>query len=469
MKRTLLLLFCGIILSVSAAAQTSVTVLEPHWSGAAKKTMIQQYTNDSLATICCYDGPDSLVFIYSSYNMQAKEAILRGYWVNDLVISDNIAYFCGKENTTQKGIIGYFDIHDVFFGSGQIYILSNLVVGRDENTVFELTRMTVFNPDNDNEHVACIGKCNHEENMCPCLIDFDADFSNPTYTGGFVNRTKEEFTDVKVVADGDGRDYLVTTGFDTENGRFINIRVYDPNDVFQPYGIQEMCHVYSMYLNDGRAWLDGGLLLRQLEKDNFVTVSYRDAVGYESLNTEYDEFPANLHLGFFKLSDIVNNSVYGLVRHYEIPLGNINAMNVNQVIYSSRKEKVVFLHTIRTLMRSTQSHFVEFDPNALTSTGTLQAYTDPGIRTEGLSLFNAETEYVLSGFIQSTPTTLKYEMETFNAIPRCVEKLDYIYAVQPEIASMNFPKSFDFVIKDKEPVLPEFTRIDLPLFIDCEQ
>ena len=399
--------------------------------------------------------------------MQAKEAILRGYWVNDLVISDNIAYFCGKENTTQKGIIGYFDINDVFFGSGQIHILSNLLAGDPVGTVMELTRMTVFYPNDENEHVACIGTCDLEETLYPCLIDFDADFSNPSYTGGCVYRTDEEFTDVKVVADGDGIDYLVTVGFDTINGRFINIRVYDPDDVFQPLGIQEMCHVYSVNVNDGRTWLDGGVLLRQLENDYFITVSYRLIKDEEPYGHKYP--PVSIHLGFFRLSDIVNNSVWALDRHYEISIGRMADLNMNQVIYSSRKEKVVFLNTVCDYYLNTNSFFVEFDPYALTSTGTLSAHTDPNVTREGLSLYNADAAYVLSGFLQNTPTTLKYEMETFNAVHQCVEKMDYIYNEQLEVGSINFKKVFKIKNEEKEPETPEFTIIDLPLFRDCEQ
>ena len=142
---------------------------------------------------------------------------------------------------------------------------------------------------------------------------------------------------------------------------------------------------------------------------------------------------------------------------------------MNQVIYSSRKEKVVFLHSISDLSFGTVSHFVEFDPNALTSSGTLSAYTDPDVTKEGLSLYNADAAYVLSGFLQNTPTTLKYEMETFNAVPQCVEQLEYTYKDKPEIASTNFKKEFNIKYEEKEPSTPEFTIIDLPLFIDCEQ
>ena len=79
--KKLISFICGLTLSLSAIAQTSVTVLEPHWSGAAKNTMIQEYTEDSLATISCYNSSDSTVFIYSDANLQAKEVIMKDHFV----------------------------------------------------------------------------------------------------------------------------------------------------------------------------------------------------------------------------------------------------------------------------------------------------------------------------------------------------------------------------------------------------
>lgn len=466
--KKLISFICGLTLSLSAIAQTSVTVLEPHWSGAAKNTMIQEYTEDSLATISCYNSSDSTVFIYSDANLQAKEVIMKGFRVNDLVISGKNAYFCGRARSGDA-IIGYFDVNNVFFGSGNIYILVGILAGSLNSIVKDLTRMTVFSPDDDNEHVACIGTCENLGNNRPCLIDLDADFSNLSYTGGEVDSRVEVFTDVKVVTSDEGKDYLVTAGFDTTNGRFINIRVYDPNNVFQTSGIQNTCHVYSIFTEDGRTWLNGGLLLRKLENDNFVTVSYRSATEGNNPLDAVGFFLPNIHLGFFTLSDIVNNSVWGLNRHYEIPLTSTVSGNINQVIYSGRKGKMVFLHTYCYEVKYPHSDFFELDPYALTPTGILTAYRDPDAKREGLSLYSAEARFVLSGFLNTTPTTLKFEAETFNAIPQCMEEIEYEYEQKPEIASINFDRKFTTVSKERHMGEYQPIRIELPLFKDCER
>ena len=427
-----------------------------------------EYTEDSLATLSCYDYSEGAVFVYSGPNFQAKEATLLGCQVNDLVISGKNAYFCGEKDGF--GIIGYFDINDVFFGTGNIKVIFGFLLGTYSSIVKELTRMTVFSPDNDNEHIACIGTCENFGYNRPCLIDFDADASSPSYVGGEVDTRVEVFTDVKVVTSDEGKDYLVTVGFDTTFGHFLNIRVYDPNNVFQPSGIQDICHVYSMSVDDARTWQNHGALLTQLETDTFATVSYRNALEREDHYYEALLTPTNIHIGVFKLSDIVNNSVWGLKKHYEIPLHRVLARNIEQVIYSSVNKRMVFLHTYLWLgERDFYNCFVELTPSALTNSGILQAYKDPGVLREGLSLYNAETGYVFSGFINSNPSTLKFEMETFNATPYCVESLEYEYEQQREIGSMNFERKFTVISKDRAPAHYEIKIIDLPLFKDCEK
>ena len=65
MKKTFLFL-CGLIMSLSAFAQTSVTVNEPHMTRDALKTIIKMRPNDFYATITCSNSETAVTFIHSS-------------------------------------------------------------------------------------------------------------------------------------------------------------------------------------------------------------------------------------------------------------------------------------------------------------------------------------------------------------------------------------------------------------------
>jgi hypothetical protein len=435
-------------------------------SKPAEKTIIREYRSEYPSTITCYDSKDSVTFVYSRSNMQATEITMKGYWVNDFLIYGDIVYFCGKTTKGSLGIIGFFNIQDVFINNGNITVLPHLYAGEDVYTVYELTRITAFPRANNTIHIACIGTCEIKNNY-PCLIDFDTDTNTPTYIGGYVEKREESFTDVRVVKNQYLEPYLVTAGFDTSYGRYINIRVYDPNDVFALSGIQDKCHIYCIDTASARPWRDDGVLLTDINNGNFLTVSYREAPEEQYRDSVAVKDNTNIHIGIFCLSDIINNSVYAMLDNHEIPIGLTAKREMDDMVYNNSSESVVFLHSYYTLTEKT-SDFCEFNPTWLGNSGTILAFHNNGIKQQGLSIYNNLNNYILSGFKISFPTELNYEMETFGTNPQCVGAKEYNYERVRKIDSMNPIKAFNSSGFIPEKIYPTLERIDFPIYIDCE-
>lgn len=270
-----------------------------------------------------------------------------------------------------------------------------------------------------------------------------------------------------------GDESLVTAGYDTEFGRFINIRVYNNNDFFSILGPQDWCHVFCMDTAYVRRWLDGGVLLADIGVNSFATVSYRDT--YLPIDDRNEDMPSmpltNIHLAFYNLASIASNDVYGMVRHYEIPLLNTRRREMNQFLYNSKTNSMSFLHTYSVLYPTsmTYSEYTDFKHTALSASGVIQAYTNNGVVQSGLSIYNNRNNYILSGYLYNTTTTLHYQMNTFNTPAQCAERLEYKYEQIERLSSRNFERPFDVVsgicITEKLSIYKE----KLPLFIECEQ
>lgn len=467
MKKTLMIL-CGLIMSLSAFAQTSVTVSGPHMTRDAQKTIIKERPNDYNATITCSNSKQTVTFIHSSYLMQATEVTLEDYNVNDMYVTHDSVYFCGVQLSTGWGMIGAFDIHDFFTNSGQAQIITNLSSGEEEFQVNELTRLDYHIDNFAYRHLFCIGTCG--EKNYSCLVDWLVDMN--VCSAGHVTKVSEVFTDVKIVRNRlSGTPYLATVGYDSENGQYLNVRVYEADNVFSPAGPQDWCHVYCFESGSTtRQWIDGGVLLARIDNDTFATVSYRKV----SLQSGRDDtiqlaYGSNIHLGFFDLNAIVANSVYGMVDSYEIPLGLTYGREMQQFVYSRNKKSMVFLHTYNhSVMTPFRNEYCEFFPALLPSVTTLQAYTHPGTRHYGLANYMLGNKYILSGHKISTPTTLMYQMNTYGTFSECAEPIDYTPEQGKEISSWIFERRFSHRVWKPEINAVEGGIEYLPLYIECE-
>ncbi|MBQ3945534.1 MAG: hypothetical protein II670_08010, partial [Alphaproteobacteria bacterium] len=457
-KKVLFFVF-EVLMFFCTVAQNSVTVRQPHMQNPAQKTIIREYPSHYPSTIACYDSDDSVTFVYYARNMQVSEVTMKNCWVNDFVIYGDTVFFCGKSKTTRSGICGYFSIPDVFASNGDIAVIPILYSGNDSYHVKELTRITTYPCADNTIRVVSIGYCVFRDTL-PCLIDINSYNHNPTYVGGYVDNEFETFTDIKVVRNLHDEYYLVTAGFDTENGRYINIRVYDPNNIFAPSGIQNRCHIYCIDTAAARPWLDGGVLLTDLYNGNFVTVSYRSVPLDFDSNRDIVLSNASIHIGIFSLDRIISNYVNAMQDNFEIPIGLLGNYEMDEIIYSNNRERVVFLHSYSTLLNMA-SDFCCFNPHTLQNSGTLLAHQNIGIKQQGLSLYNNRNNYILSGFKMATPTEINYEMETFGISSSCVSTKEYNYERKHIVNSLNTTREFIYRGHVSEIIKPTLYRADL--------
>ena len=455
-------------MSMSAFAQTSVTVLQPHWVDSIEKTIIQEHRKNYPATVTCYSTNDSVVFVYTPNAAQSIEVYVKDYYVNDMIVSGDNVYFCGRHGFLDIGIYGCFNINDLFYGTGQISIVPYLFAGAPAEPVRELTRLTTIPKQDNTERIVCIGRCGTTANY-PCMLEFESGLVVLSYLGGYVYNEKESFFDLDVVRDNHFENYLVTVGFITTHGRYINARVYDPNDLFSLSGLQDMCHEFSMDTLAARPWLDSGVVITNYGDGYFVTASYRNALGERDYIPSYHKLFTNIHLAKYSVTGLVAHSTSALLDNHELKLGLVNHRQVERLIYSNKSKSLVLLHTFAASNASASSEFCEFKYDALGNAGTLSFFGDGDYIKQGLSLYNNISNYVISGYNKNDLSTLKYEMETLGSNPKCIEGKKYEYERLPIIRSINYIKPFVYAGFVCNVSHPDIEKVTVPLFPECEK
>ena len=172
-----LILLSG-LLSSPKAQPTSVTAYA-HTTDPVLVSSIREYNYP--ATICCniYDTTTGHYLISFSYqdsvSMQTRKVSLWNYIINDFKVSNDSVFFCGH-NTEGHGIIGFFDIQDLFFNNGNYYIQDVFEV-MSHNDVFrvnDFTKLVTYVNNNNERHIVCIGHAfdNSTSSNSGCVVDF---------------------------------------------------------------------------------------------------------------------------------------------------------------------------------------------------------------------------------------------------------------------------------------------------------
>lgn len=454
-------------MTLSAFAQTSVTVKHPHMTREAQKTIIKQRPGDYLATITCSNSEGAVTFIHSSYLMQATEVTLEGYWINDMIVIKDTVFFCGKQIDNNRGIMGFFNIDSLFNNTNPAVINFDFLAGEAGLPVYEFTRMEIFIDTLHVRHIFCIGTCG---DGYPCLVDRYLPFG--FYWAGYVNDNKERFTDIKLVADNAAETpYIATVGYNLRYGRYLNLRVYKANSVFATGGPQDWCNLYCFYGGAyAREWLDGGVLLTKINNTVFSTISFRSNV-YNNAKEDFQNSYRYIHLGFFDLNSIVSNSVYSMIDNYELSAYEAVSQEMDQFIYSSKKDAFVFLYSDSLSgFNDYKNRFCEIFRSSLSTSGVLQGYKDLDSRLYGLSLYDYgyNNTYILSGYSIYNHTMLKYQMNTFGVLSDCVDLMDFKYNQKKPVDSWIFKDGFSNSLRRCDVRECGNDPEKMPLYIDCE-
>lgn len=442
-----LLLFCVFILyALQSFSQTSVVGKSQNYS-TNKKVLIKEY--DYPVTIACANsGADSVTFIYTDGTMQSAEIVIRGYWINDIAIVKDTLFFCGRTagNSPTSGIFGFFKFNSSFTPVSGIHICDNIIVGDLDDPARELTRMEAFVTSYGERHVACIGISKKYRQAC--FIDMYAMTAITNawyYFSGITNNENETFTDVKRVSTYlDSRNYIVTSGFDTRYGRYINLRVYNPDYTLDPTGIENRMFTFSVDPVCPKEWTTDRVLLSPVGNGIFSSVSVRNGHYNNFINPDVND--VSLHIAFYDISALLSNSVFAMIQDIYVNLNASLDRTMDQYITKPSTETLAFLHNYGDSNGVQQSVFCEVDYPSLASAGSLRAYQYPDNNMQGMSTYKNQTKYVMSGFSRSNNNWLKYEMETFGSNSLCAEKVDYKYYAGQTLSSINEESGFTTIM-----------------------
>lgn len=444
----------AVMCNMNASAQNSVTAQRPDLEYRIVSTLICDHTDTT--TIACYNTVDGKsVFLLSFNNYHTIGAELSGYYINDMKVVTQLdsVFFCGyKIGNDTTGIIGHFDISDVFFGSGSVYIQDVFSVGDVYTFAREFKRLVSYYKNDNSHHVVCIGKT--QKNF-PCIVDLNV-ASYGGYTGGYVPNNAETFTDIMSMSYG-LRDYLVTSGIDSRMGSYISMRLYDKENVISTPGIQDYIRTFCSSPSDLRIWHNKEVLLSLVNWNTFSTVSYR----WGKKNT------LNVHLAFYDMDAFVSNSHFSMIKSVEIPMFDLHDSyaKLHRYLYM-KNNKLVFLHQTSTDNQIPYT-YCEVDYPALGALGTLDFYGDPFRPMQGLTRYNGTSRYLMSGFLNMYNYKFMYEMETYGNPSSCVESVEYVYEEREPMASTR--EQIPFVYQTFiSAMMPKSCRIkEVPLYIDC--
>ena len=467
--KIIILSFFSVLLTVLSGgvlqSQTSVVARSPHFSHATK-VIIKELSYPSTIT-CANSGTDSVTFIYSDASLQSNEIIITGYFVNDITIVKDTLFFCGRtvgNERAETGIFGFFKFDAGFNNISNVYIYDNILAGVPYLKVVELTRMQNFISSSGDRHLACVGMCDRKY---PCLIDF---YRWPTgwyYAGGNILDENESLTDVKITQNAMGINKLVTAGFDDSYGRHVCLRIYDPDLVFTPSGMQDTRFTFCDDPYTEYDWHGDEVLLSPVENNIFATASHKKAEVYvHNANNRTDVF-SELQVSFYKVSALTSSSVYSMIKTASVLLPENSYRSINQFVKRRNDRSLVLLHTITPAFSSIKSTFCEIDYPLPSDNGYWRAYSYADNILQGLTSYDWGHKYAMSGYSLYNNTVLKYEMETFGTASNCAERQEYEYFDIKTIPSVNHNVPFVSMLGVVKWKQLEFKQRRVSISIDC--
>ncbi|MCR5193387.1 MAG: hypothetical protein K6D59_08790 [Bacteroidales bacterium] len=471
MKKYIYYMFWMLIWAM-AYSQNSVIVDEPSFHGPTIKTLIKEY-HYPVTISCVSTDYGSATFILSDSSMQTVERTVEKLRVEDMsiVCHGNEAtlydtlFFCGFDNTGLAATIGFFNIHDFFYGSGNVQIHSAFGTFPNGGNVFELTRLETYPAYDGSRHVVCIGKTT---SSLSCIVDLSDDmFGIWGYQSGYIADHLEHITDIKFVTTNIDS-YLVTAGFNDQFGKYLNIRIYDPDNIFSSSGPQNTRHVFCIDTAFTDEWMWNDILLAKLHNNYFATVSYKTAHNQDFLQKDYEEELLNyLHLGIYDIPAILGGSLSGMAGNYLTEAQGVINNRLMQFI-SRNGSDLAFLQQIRPYPSgNSYSVFCELKITNNTILSGHSKYLASNYLFQGMDLYDSSTRYVMGGYNNSNAYSLNYEMETFWASKQCAELDEYKWNKRTPYRSINSIYGFETIAYLSNFTERESILYKVPLTIIC--
>lgn len=196
-KSALVVVVIALSFPLSTGAQTSKT---SHFT--------QTYPLDNHNVVREYNYPVTIAsavsqlgisqFYYNVTGQSVVSAFLKASNVYDFVIDNDTVFYCGKDNSG-NGLIGFFNIQDLFFNGGRFYFSMDFPINNylDEYNNQEcyyaesFNKLVTYRDATGKRHIVCVGQTRGNGGARPCIVDL---FSDPNgaylaYNAGMIDDT----------------------------------------------------------------------------------------------------------------------------------------------------------------------------------------------------------------------------------------------------------------------------------------
>ena len=294
-----------------------------------------------------------------------------------------------------------------------------------------------------NNHYVCVGK---NERNYPSIVEviFGPAYSIINYRTATLDYDVETIFDIKRASHW-ADNYLVTAGMDytMNNKRYLNLRIYDINDIFNPTGIQNMKHVFCIDTAFGVHWDRDDVLIRSFDDGLFSTVSYLDESLYNHVvfGTRPVHLPNSVHIGVFKVANLVSNSVSSMIGSTVFePLALVH--NSLKEYINSPVRTFSFLERILDGSGNETSTYCEVELNTSWNVNVVRKFNTGNDIYCGMDVYDNQQKYVMSGFEDDDRTMMKYSMKVFHSSKSCHDAEEYKYIHYNPHRSVNWNKGF---------------------------
>ena len=379
------------------------------------KTIVRHYQNDDVISYVQTDS-NSYFTLSDAQTYHKIATIDHRFVVNDMEIYKGHVYFCGVDNASQTGFIGFFRITD-FFNGTDFYRIFSCIPYSSSTTVFvsDLNRLTVFK-NNSGLHVAAIGHVD-DPNNSSCIVDYlpHATTGN-NYSVGIASATgiQSDFLDITstdnyvVVSD------MVMSGMPT-------LRAFDINNLFATGGIQDYQYLFCEYL-DNMIFNYDDLLIEHINSDIVATATYwKDQTSsnmFDGTNIRFFDINQMLtipYMGMLYSFGIHQPFCFGIWDLYELR----NDPN-NQCLYllqradepSAPRRNACFVN---------EFHYSFYPP-----TGLVNGCYIPSYMSQSLDVFNSYS--ISTGYNVSNNDNLKYHLKSSFQQGGCSTTVFYSYS-----------------------------------------
>lgn len=470
MKRLILILLALFTID-SVSSQTS----ETSWcdlSSEFKDEIVRTY-NYPQAVVISYDYNQggSIVCLKTNTNV-LYERYFSGCHIHDFVISDDTVFFCG-EGRYNSGIIGFFDINDFFYHTGDYYIIDTLPI-LDGYYASNLTKLVTYLDAEYQRHVFAIGYTNHKElhNKYGCVVDLLGDVGYMTYNAGYVDGSLDkEFTDVEVVGK-----YVVTVGYGDYSG--VDIRIFYKDFPFLLAGPQNRKHRMEGVAASGEyRWneIDAQLTAapKAMPSDVFAVASiFENRMGQYSTGWK-------IHLAELNVNSIAIQSTSTILTSRKLEsMSIVYPHKLHEFRYnpSLKRYSILFQYT-SFISNAARNVFVEMSNHFSGSVMTLTDIADEHYELSYVSFdqFLAQGKYLLagdkveaSGQTDYFPQRLYFQLETSGLQSLCLPKSEWSLSDMNSVRPKYIESPIKFIGRRTEPLYRQDSHpIEHIITIEC--